>query len=263
MGAASLRPAAARSGIERGGGDVPPRVLVEIYSDIVCPWCYIGKRRFEQALAQFDGRDDVEIVWRPFQLDPRAPVEPTPALDGYARKFGGPSEAVRITDHLTKMGEAAGLDFDFGIAQRANTFDAHRLLWFAERECPSDQDAVKERLLRAYFSEGIDVADRGELVRLGSEAGLDPARVTEFLASDDGVDEVREELLVGLERGVTAVPTFVFEGQWAVPGAQDPDTMLRVLQRVQERMAKVPEQLDGISQGGQQDTACTDDTCAI
>lgn len=205
---------------------------VEIYSDVVCPWCYIGKHRFEKALARFEGRDGVEVVWKPHQLDPRAPSQPTPALDAYARKFG--PDAEEITEHMAAVGRAEGLEMNFAIAQRANTFDAHRLLWLASRE--GDQSALKELLLRAYFSEGVDVANHAELARLGSEANMGRARVEAFLASDEGAAETREEIMFGLERGVTAVPTFVFEGQWAVPGAQEPETMLAVLRRVSERL---------------------------
>ncbi len=238
------------------GARVDHAVKVEIYSDVVCPWCYIGKRRFEQALRDFDGRDEVEVVWRPFQLDPRAPSEPSPALDAYARKFGGPDEAMRITEHLTEMAKQDGLELDFSIAQRANTFSAHRLLWLAERE--GDQDTMKEVLLRAYFSDGLDVADAEVLSHLAAEAGLDPARVAAFLASDEGEAEVREEIMVGLERGVTAVPTFVFEGQWSVPGAQDPTTMLTVLRRVRERLGTTAAAPDT-----QSAPACTDEACDV
>jgi predicted DsbA family dithiol-disulfide isomerase len=220
----------------------------------VCPWCYVGKRRFEKALAEFEGRDEVEVIWRPFQLDPRAPAQATPALDGYARKFGGPTEALRITERMTQMAEAEGLDFDFGIAQRANTLDAHRLIWLGGEA--GVQDAVKERLLRAYFSEGIDVANHDELVRLGAEAGLDGQRVRAMLASDEGLADVQAEIQEGLERGVTAVPTFVFEGTWAVPGAQDPATMLAVLRRVREKLGGAAAE-----RAANDAAACTDDAC--
>ena len=226
---------------------------VEIYSDVVCPWCYIGKRRFERALAEYEDADDVEIVWKPYQLDPRAPKDPTPALDAYARKFG--PDAQRITDHMTEIGRTEGLTMDFGIAQRANTFDAHRLLWLAEHE--GDQDATKERLLRAYFTEGVDVADHAELTRLAAEAGLPAERVSAFLASDEGAAEVREEMMIGLERGVTAVPTFVFEGVWAVPGAQEPETMLLVLRRVRDRLG------DAAPAGDEAAGACDDEACEV
>ena len=208
-------------------------MLVEIYSDVVCPWCYIGKRRFEDALSRFEGAGDVTVVWRPFQLDPHAPTTPTPVADAYARKFGGPEQAARIIDRITTTAAADGLDFRLDIAQRANTFDAHRLIGYAGAH--GRQGAMTERLLHAYFVDGLDVAGHAVLVDLAVEAGLDGDDVGRFLASDDGRAELREELLQGLERGVTAVPTFVFENTWTVPGAQDADTMLRVLRTVAER----------------------------
>jgi predicted DsbA family dithiol-disulfide isomerase len=226
-------------------------VLVEIYSDVVCPWCYIGKRRFEDALNRFEGRDDVTVVWRPFQLDPHAPTSPTPVADAYARKFGGPEAAMRIIDKMTATAAGDGLDFHLDAAQRANTFDAHRLIDYAARH--GCQSAMKERLLRAYFSDGKDIADRSVLAELATGASLDRDDVARFLASDEGKAELREELLQGLERGVTAVPTFVFESTWAVPGAQDADTMLRVLRTVAERLTPAPPAA----------ATCDDDACAV
>jgi predicted DsbA family dithiol-disulfide isomerase len=208
---------------------------VEIYSDVVCPWCYIGKRRFEEALSRFEGRDDVNVVFKPFQLDPNAPNEPTPVMDAYARKFGGPEEAARIIERVTSAAAPAGLDFHLDVALRANTFEAHRLIAFADRH--DRQSAMKERLLQAYFIEGRNVGDRDELADLAADIGLDRDEVVAFLASDEGVAELRAELRESLERGVSAVPTFVFEGRWAVPGAQDADTMLRVLETVAEKLS--------------------------
>jgi predicted DsbA family dithiol-disulfide isomerase len=227
-------------------------VLVEIYSDVICPWCYIGKRRFEDALARFDGRDDVTVVWRPFQLDPHAPPTPMPVADAYARKFGGPEQAGQIIERMTTTAATEGLDFHMDEAQRSNTFLAHRLIWFAARA--GQQGAMKERLLRAYFTEGRHVGDAAVLADLAAQVGLDRDEVVAFLASDEGVAELREELLQGLERGVTAVPTFVFENTWAVPGAQDSDTMLRVLETVAAKL--VPASTSG-------DDACDDDACAV
>ena len=211
---------------------------VEIYSDVVCPWCYIGKRRFEEALSRFEGRDDVIVVFKPFQLDPNAPNVPTPVLDAYARKFGGPEEAARIMERVTSAAAPEGLEFHLEIAQRANTFDAHRLIAFADRH--GRQAAMKERLLQAYFIEGRHVGDHEQLAELAADVGLDRDDVAAFLASDDGVAELRADLLESLERGVSAVPTFVFEGRWAVPGAQDADTMLRVLETVAEKLSAAP-----------------------
>jgi predicted DsbA family dithiol-disulfide isomerase len=210
-------------------------VLVEIYSDVVCPWCYIGKRRFEEALSEFEHADEVDVVWRPFQLDPRAPTTPSPLLDAYARKFGGPGRAMEIIDHVTEVAATVGLEFRLDIAQRGNTFAAHRLLWHV-RDDRALQSALKERLMRAYFMEGGDIGDAATLAMLAGEVGVSDAE--SFLASDDGADEVRAGLAVAADLEITAVPTFVFDGgRWSVPGAQDPSVFLIVLRKVYERAA--------------------------
>ena len=204
---------------------------VEIWSDVVCPWCYIGKRRFEQALENFDGRDEVEIVFRPFQLDPTAPPgAATPVADVYARKFGGPERAAQIIGHVTNVAAASGIEFHLDRAVRANTLLAHRLLWFAEPR--GVQIALKEELLRAYFTDGRNVGDPEVLVEIAERIGLDRAELEELFASDDGTGEVRAELAVAAGNDITAVPTFVFDGRWMVPGAQDVEVFERVLQRV-------------------------------
>ncbi len=207
---------------------------VEIWSDVVCPWCYIGKRRFEQALGRFAHSDAVEIVFRPFRLDPDAPTAATPVLDAYARKFGGPEPARQIVERVTAAAAGEGLDFRLDVAQRANTLDAHRVLDLAlERGV---QVNVKERLLRAYFSEGRNVADHPTLIDLGGEAGLDPADVAALLAGDDRLPSVLAARQVAAELGITAVPTFVLAGRWAVPGAQEPGVFEQVLARAWERL---------------------------
>jgi len=208
-------------------------VLVEVWSDVVCPWCYIGKRRFEAALDRFDGADEVEIVFRPFQLDPTAPVgATTPVSEVYARKFGGPDEARRVIGHVTSVAAESGLEFHLEKAQRANTLDAHRVLWFAEeRGCQAE---VKERLLRAYFVDGENVGDRDTLARIAAESGLDEDEVADMLDSTAGVGEVREQMAIAASLGITAVPTYVIDGKWSIPGAQDPETFLRVLEKLQD-----------------------------
>ena len=209
---------------------------VEIWSDVVCPWCYIGKRRFEQALAGFEGREDVELVFRPFQLDPTAPSGSTmPVIEAYARKFGGEERAQEIIAHVTEVAAADGLDFHLERAQRANTRDAHRLLALAEREHGlAVQGALKEALLRAYFVDGRNVADHDTLVDIAVGAGIDSGRAASMLASEEGSHELNAELDEARELGVAAVPTFVFGGRWAVPGAQDPEMLLRALRRTAE-----------------------------
>lgn len=238
-------------------------MLVEIYSDVVCPWCYIGKRRFEQALADLgDEAADVEVRWRPFQLDPRAPAEGMPALDGYARKFGGPQRAVAIVEQVSQVAATVGLEFHLDEAWRANTFDAHRLLWWAETTAgPAAQGALKERLLAAYFTERLHVGDHAVLARLAGEAGLSATEAAAFLASTQGVEEVRADLARAAERDITAVPTFVIDGAWAVPGAQEPETFVQVIRRWHARHGgtAAPAAAGAPTAGD----ACADDVCDV
>ncbi|MCU1394513.1 MAG: hypothetical protein JWM34_2941 [Ilumatobacteraceae bacterium] len=211
---------------------------VEIWSDVVCPWCFIGKRRFETALAHVGERRDVsgiEIVYRPYQLDPTAKAgRSQPVVEAYAKKFGGPERAQQILDNVTSVAAADGIEFRMDRALRANTLLAHRVIWYAETH--GDQAAVKERLLEAYFTDGLDVGDADVLARCAADAGLDEAEVRAFLATDDGVGEVMEQLAIAAANGITAVPTFVFDGQWAVPGAQDVELFERVLDRMLDTM---------------------------
>ena len=225
---------------------------VEIYSDVVCPWCYIGKRKFEAALAQFEGADDVEVVWRPYQLDPTAPPGAAqPVMDAYAKKFGGPERAAAIIENVTNVAAEVGLGFRMDRAVRANTRDAHRLLGWAERTAGTHvQGELKERLLQAYFVDGRNIGDHDTLAALAADAGLDQAAAFALLDSDDGLAELNEELAEAASHGITAVPTFVFDGQWAVPGAQEPELFVRALRRMREiHVADA--------------AACEDDVCEI
>lgn len=211
-----------------------PHVDVEIWSDVVCPWCYIGKRRFETAIIELADEIDVTIVFRPYQLDPTAsPGKAGPVIDTYAKKFGGYERAHQIIDHVTSIAAESGIHFRMDRALRANTLLAHRLLWLAE--ATGKQVALKERLLQAYFIDGLDVGDPEVLATCAADVGLDHDRVLSFLESDDGLVEVRHELQRALEMETTAVPTFVFDDRWMVPGAQDPSTFVEVLRSVVAR----------------------------
>jgi predicted DsbA family dithiol-disulfide isomerase len=213
-------------------------VRVEVWSDVVCPWCYIGKRRFASALAELAGDPewdtDVEIVYRAYQLDPKAPPGTAmPVSETYARKFGGPDRAEAIMHQLTETAAADGLEFHLDRAQRANTRDAHRLLWFAEHHGPPGaQDDLKERLLSAYFTRGRNVGDVDVLVEEAVAAGLDEDDVRRLLDGDEGRVEVEAELAFAAEAGITAVPTYVIDRRWSIPGAQDPDVFVQVLRRL-------------------------------
>ncbi len=209
---------------------------VEIYSDVVCPWCYIGKRRWERALERLrethssETIETIEVVYRPFQLDPSAPSTPSPVLETYAKKFGSHEKAHEIMSNVTSVAASEGLTFRLDMAQRANTLTAHRLLWFAETK--GVQSEMKERLLRAYFRDGADIANHKVLIRIAVDMGLDETEVATMLSSDQGANEVARQLAEGASHGISAVPTFVFNGEFMVSGAQDPDTFVRVLTKL-------------------------------
>ncbi|WP_371498528.1 DsbA family oxidoreductase [Kitasatospora sp. NBC_00374] len=228
---------------------------VEIYSDIACPWCYLGKRRFEQALDRFPGKADVEVVYRPYQLVPDAPASASPHRAWLADRYG--PQSVAMDDRVTELGRAEGVAFDFDTALHVNTFLGHRLLHLAETEYGAPaQSRLKELLLKAHFSDGVDVGDRAELTELAVAAGLDRDRAAGYLAGEEGAAEVRARLAEARELGISAVPTFVFEGRWAVQGGQEADTFLRVLEQVAADTAAesaAPAEAHG----------CTDGACAV
>jgi len=234
---------------------------VEIWSDVVCPWCYIGKRRFEAALGRFGHQEDVEVVWRSFELDPSAPVRRTgDSAERLAAKYGmSRAQAVASQDRLTKMAAQEGLAFHFDQAQSGNTFDAHRLLYLAAER--GVQDEVKERLFRAYFSEGEPIGERETLVRLAAEVGLDPAEAEAVLAADTYDDEVRAEEHEATQLGITGVPFFVVDRRYGVSGAQPADVLLQVLERAWADSH--PTLLLTPAGVGASDTTCTDESCAI
>jgi predicted DsbA family dithiol-disulfide isomerase len=206
-------------------------VDVEIWSDIACPWCYIGKRRFEAALEQFEHRDDVDVTWRSFELDPGAPHERTgDRAERLAQKYGMTVEQAREAEQrLTDAATGEGLDFRFDIARSGTTFDAHRLVHLAEAH--GRQDAMKERLLRAYFTEGELMSDHDTLVRMALEVGLEEPEVRELLAGERYADEVRADERTAGELGISAVPTFVIDRKLGASGAQPPDALLDLLRQ--------------------------------
>jgi predicted DsbA family dithiol-disulfide isomerase len=206
-------------------------VEVEIWSDVACPWCYIGKRRFEAALAEFEHRDEVHVRWRSFELDPEAPHEREGDRAEYlARKYGMTLEQARAAEQrLTDVAAGEGLDFRFDIARSGNTFDAHRLVHLAESD--GLQDAMKERLLRAYFTEGELLSDHDTLVRLATDVGLEEAEVRELLAGERHAQEVRDDERTAGELGISAVPTFVVDRRLGASGAQPPDALLELLRQ--------------------------------
>ena len=233
---------------------------VEIWSDVVCPWCYVGKRNFEAALARFEHRDDVELIWRAFELDPSAPTEREGDYASHlAHKYGmSVAQAQKMIEAMTATGAAAGAVLDFERARPGNTFDAHRLLHLAGER--GVQDAVKERFLRATFAEGEPIGDRDVLVRIAAEAGLAEDEAAAVLESGAYASEVRAEERLALDLGISAVPFFVIDRTFGVPGAQPPDVILGALERAWEKSAARPLELAGETAGG---PGCDGDACAL
>jgi predicted DsbA family dithiol-disulfide isomerase len=207
------------------------KVNVEIWSDIACPWCYVGKRRFEAALAAFEHRDDVRVTWRSFELDPQAPREREhDGADHLAAKYGTTREqALAMHAQMTEVAAGEGLGFRFDLARGGNTFDAHRLVHLAAAH--GRQDAMKERLFAAYLGEGEPIGDPTALERLGVEIGLPAGEVRELLAGDRYADEVRADEATAASLGISAVPFFVVDRSIAVSGAQPPEVLGELLRR--------------------------------
>jgi predicted DsbA family dithiol-disulfide isomerase len=210
---------------------------VEIWSDVACPWCYVGKRRFEAALERFEHRDEVHVSWRSFELDPGAEREREGnRAERLAEKYGMTVEQARDAERrLTEVAAEEGLDFRFDIARGGSTFDAHRLVHLAGEH--GLEDAMKERLLRGYFTEGELMADRDGLTRMAVEVGLDEREARETLTGERFAEQVREDERTAGELGIAAVPTFVVERRLGVSGAQPPDALLELLR---EGWAKRP-----------------------
>ncbi len=202
---------------------------VEIWSDIACPWCYIGKRRFEAALAQFEHRDEVNVVWRSFELDPEAPAQRDGDLaEHLAHKYGMSVDQARASQaQMTETAAGEGLAFRFDTARGGNTFDGHRLVHLAHGR--GLQDAMKERLLRAYFTEGELISDRQTLIRLGTEVGVEPGEVERALAGASYITDVRDDERAAAALGIRAVPTFVVDRALGASGAHPPEALLELL----------------------------------
>ncbi|MFW2382978.1 MAG: DsbA family oxidoreductase [Acidimicrobiales bacterium] len=215
---------------------------IDVWSDIVCPWCYIGKRRLEAAiaLARQEHPDlELELVYHAFQLDPRAPVgEDQLVQEVYEKKFGGPERAGEIIAHVTNEAAGEGLDFRLDIAKRSNTILGHRVLAFALAK--GVQGEMKERVLKAYFTEGAAIGQLETLLDLAADVGLDPDDLRSWLDEGGGEHHVAEDLRLAAENDITAVPTFVFNQAYAVPGALDATALARVLTRLHTADSSAP-----------------------
>lgn len=218
---------------------------IEIWSDVMCPFCYIGKRRFEHALAQFEHKEDVTVVWKSFQLDPTLPATGTGSIHEYLaeRKGFTLDHAKQLNEQVTAMAADAGLQYNFDKAVVANSFDAHRFSHLAAQHGLGD--AAEESLFKAYFTEGKNIADHEVLAQLGANIGLDATAVKTTLAGNAFADAVRTDVEEAAALGARGVPFFVIDRKYAVSGAQPADTFLNALQRAFSEQEKAAETGNG------------------
>jgi predicted DsbA family dithiol-disulfide isomerase len=236
---------------------------IDIWSDVVCPWCFIGKRRLEKALSTFEHADDVEIVWHSYQLDPGAPATPVETVaEALGRKYGGGPDAGRaMIDRVEAVAAEEGMLWRHHDSLRVGTMDAHRLLHLALHEGgPALQGRVKEALLAAYFIDARNVADHDELRAIVTGAGLDAAAVDGVLGSTQYADEVWADIEQAQAFGATGVPFVVVDGKFGISGAQPAETFTQVLERAWSESHPAVEMVTARAAGGD---ACGPDGCAI
>jgi predicted DsbA family dithiol-disulfide isomerase len=204
-------------------------LTVEIWSDVVCPWCYIGKRRFEAAVAEFE--HEVDVVWRSFELDPGAPAtREHSAAEHLAAKYGMSLEQAQASHaQMTELAAQEGLEYHFDKARGGNSFDAHRLIHLAAAH--GKQAEAQERVMRAYFTEGVAIGDREQLVALAADLGLDPDEARSVLVSDAYADAVREDERLAQRIGINGVPFFVLDRRYGVSGAQPAEILVQALEK--------------------------------
>lgn len=230
-------------------------MLVEIWSDVVCPWCYIGKRRLETALSRFPHADQVEVIWRSFELDPGIPADRTePTLPRLARKYGGSEKQMRgMMAHVEELAAAEGLSYDLPNGVSGNTLRAHQLIHLAAAHGMAGD--LKERLLHAHFEERTSVFDVDALVALAVEVGLDGDEARAALADGRYLPQVREDIATARSLGINSVPFFVVDRAYGAAGAQPAEVLVQVLERAWADSH--PLRTVAAAEG------CTDDSCAI
>jgi len=227
---------------------------IDIWSDLVCPWCWIGKHRLQRALAQLEGTIPAPVIyWHPFKLDPEAGTTPVPLREAYVSKFGSVERTTKILAQTQATAQAEGLPMDFDQGQvRVTTRFAHRLLWLASREAVVD--SVAEALFHAHFAQGKNLADRNVLIEAASMGGLDPARAAALLDSNEAHTEVEAELQQAHARGIHAVPLFMINQDQIIQGAQSPEFFSGALQQAAAKIRS-----STVAQGNQ----CGPDNCMI
>lgn len=208
-------------------------ITVDIVSDVVCPWCYLGRKRLEKAIEAVAGDLHVTVAFRPYQLNPDTPPEGVDHKTHLAEKLGGPEAVQRAHEKLADLGREDGIRFDFAAVKLSpNTLDAHRLLRWAMIEGPEIQDRVGLALFRAYFEEGRDVGDRAVLLDIAEKSGMDRAVVCALFSAGADIDSVQDEIGLAREMGVTGVPCFIIDNKYAVMGAQTPDVLANAFREI-------------------------------
>jgi predicted DsbA family dithiol-disulfide isomerase len=205
-------------------------LAIDVISDVICPWCYIGKRRFEKAIAALEGHHEVRVHWLPFQLNPTMSKEGISRRDYRIKKFGSWERSQELDAKVIAVGKGEGIDFAFDRIERTpNTVDAHRLIWLAEKK--GVQDAVVEGLFRAYFTEGRDISNRQTLLDVVAEAGLDRGNAEAVLRGNDGLEAIKEAEELTRRHRVDGVPFFIINDKITLGGAQQPDAFLEAFRQ--------------------------------
>lgn len=218
-------------------------VNIEVYSDVVCPWCFVGRKRLEKAVQLLAGKHDIHVTWKPYQLNPWMPPEGMDRAEYRRMKFGSAERSSGMDNRLVEAGRGEGIELAFDrIVRTPNTLAAHRLIWLAERE--GRQIEMVDTLFQAYFTDGKDIGDAAQLTELAAAAGLDAGAVSEFLCTEEGLAEVQAEEEAGRSLGIDGVPFFLLAGKYGVSGAQPAEVLVDVIERVVElERPKTPELL--------------------
>ena len=239
-------PSAAAAATDAPAGPVD----VHVYADVVCPWCFIGKRRLDKAIAGFAANGgEVRVRYMPFQLDPEAPLEARELMPTLAEKFGGEQQAAQTSLHTSEIAATEGIEMDFDAALAVNTLAAHRLISLAGDRDLRVQGALVEKLMEAHFCDGQDIGADDVLQSICDESGLE-VDVAQYLASDAGITTVLEQEEAARGAGITSVPTYVFASRWGISGAQEVSTLAMVLQQVAAQADAQPGGGGGCCGGG-------------
>ncbi|MCE6989228.1 DsbA family protein [Dyadobacter sp. CY323] len=232
---------------------------VEIWSDVMCPFCYIGKRKFENALSQFPQKDQIQVEWKSFQLNPQMKTEPGKSINDYLAEVKGwePDYAKQMNDHVSGLAAEVGLEYNMDKAVVANSFDAHRFVQFAKTKGLGDD--AEEQLFKAYFTDGKNTADHDTLIQLGTEIGLDRDELQAVLSGNSFGEDVRKDIREAQQVGARGVPFFVLDRKYAVSGAQHSETFLSALEKSFGEWEKTnPKPLVNLATGA---TCTTDGQC--